>query len=559
MRSRRCSVTAIWLSLAVTIASGFFTAPATAETLEICRAGKPTAALIAPELQGPNSQIVLHTLNGFLLRAYGWELPTARDLAAPGAYVVVGNPQNNAVLKELVARGLTLDDAALGDEGFKILTHELDQRRLIILYARTPAGLKHACQELAFYQIAATSRTASTPWPMDVTMSPAVAYRACYMLPCWSAYDSLDAWRTALEFNSELTLNRIWFWLNGFPLLPQYGGIYPGSDLGELDNVRDLIQLCHREGMKFYIGGGWFTWHHKESASGSVADRVARVGGGGGETPLAPDSQTQATGIQYYLDLLAALPDADGMYLEPTGEGAEAGDHVWRTHVGALERLFTEVQRTRPELESAIAVGRFNSQDYRRALHSLAPEKTFWFWAWGSPLADQAMLEHPRVLRWHTTRAMSPFHGSDKPPQSAEAALTGVVTSWDPGMGFGNPWNGWAKLGVDHARNFHPYTMPYFSHQYWYRERCWNLALTEQQFAERLAKRLFDADMPVESIAMYMALAGMCPQPGRADRGQLAQIEAFVQRHAGRGTYRNCDTLQRMQEALDGIKATPSE
>ncbi len=127
------------------------------------------------------------------------------------------------------------------------------------------------------------------------------------MLPCWSAYDSLDSWRRTLEFNSELTLNRNWFWLNGFPLLPKYGGIYQGSELGDLGNVRSLIELTHSEGMKFFVGGGWFTWHHKESASGSANERVARVGAGGGEKPIELDEQGMAAGVQYYLDLIAAL------------------------------------------------------------------------------------------------------------------------------------------------------------------------------------------------------------------------------------------------------------
>ncbi len=526
-----------------------------AEPLEIYKDGKPQAYLVCPELQAPTSKIVSNTINGFLKRSYGWELPQARETSSPGNYVVVGSLENNAALQQLVASGLKLDDAALTDEGFRIFTHEAGERRFLIVHAKTSIGLKHGCQELVYFRIGATCDSASVPWPMDEIMNPAVGYRGCYVLPCWSAYDSLESWRRVIEFNSELTLNRTWFWLNGFPLLPKYGGIYQGTELGNLNNVRGLIELCHNEGMKFYIGGGWFTWHHKESASESPADQLARVGAGGGETPLAIDDATMALGIQYYLDLLAALPDADGMYLEPTGEGTEADNDVWRRHVEALGRLSREIYAKRSEFEIGIAIGRFNSKDYRKAIHELAPEKINWFWAWGDPLEDQALAEHPLVLRWHTTQMMSLYHGSDKPPQPPEAALTGQVTSWDPGMGFGNPWNGWAKIGVDHARNFHPYTMPYFSHQYWFRERCWNLNLTKPQFAARLSKRLFDADMPAESVEVYLELAAMCPQPARAERADVARIEAFVRRHADRGTLRNRDTCSRMLEAIDGVKA----
>lgn len=542
-----------WLIVTGLVASSFPSAAAAAGSWQLYRSGEPQAHLVSPDLTGPSSQIVTSTINGYLKQFYGWEFPLAQDAAQPGTYVVVGSPKNNAVLRRLVAAGLELSTAELGEEGFTILTYERDDRRFLIVSAETPAGLKHGCQELVFYQIAATGDSASVPWPINVTMQPEVAYRGCYTLPCWSAYDSLESWRRVLQFQSELTLNRTWFWLNGFPLLPQYGGLYQDTDLARLDNVRELIQLCHREELKFYIGGGWFTWHHKESASGSQAERVARVGAGGGETPLAADEEMLNNGVQYYLDLLTALPEADGVYLEPTGEGAEAGGEVWRHHVEALDRLLQAIDRTRTGAEVAIAIGRFNSSDYRRAIQQLGPPQPYWFWAWGNPVDDQALNEHPRVLRWHTTLAMSPFHGSPQPPQPDEAMLTGMVTSWDPGMGFGNPWNGWAKIGIDHPRHFHPYTMPYFSHQYWFRERCWNLNLTEEQFAARLAKRLFDADMPADSINLYLQLAAWCPTPELADRDSLANIEAFVKRYAEQGTLRNRDSLARMQAALAGI------
>ena len=449
----RWNVAAAWFSIVGCVATCLWNSVAAAEPLEICKAGKPHAYLVSPDLQGPTSEIVPNTINGFLTRSYGWELPRALDTASAGIYLVVGSTQNNTVLRELAAKGLELGDAQLGEEGFRILTHEADERRFIIVHAKTPIGLKHGCQELVYYRIAVSDDTARVPWPMQVTMKPAVAYRGCYVLPCWAAYDSLDSWRRVLQFNSELTLNRTWFWLNGFPLLPKYGGLYQDSDLADLNNVRSLIALCHSEGMKFSIGGGWFTWHHKESASGSKAERVARVGAGGGETPLAADNESIATGVQYYLDLLAALPGADGIYLEPTGEAGEADGKVWRRHTDALAQLLKESFPRRPNFEVALAIGRFNSSDYRRTIHELAPGKMHWFWAWGDPIKDKALAEHPLVLRWHTTQAMSSYHGSHKPAQPVEATLTGLVTSYDPGMGFGNPWNGWPKIGVDHARN----------------------------------------------------------------------------------------------------------
>jgi hypothetical protein len=47
----------------------------------------------------------------------------------------------------------------------------------------------------------------------------------------------------------------------------------------------------------------------------------------------------------------------------------------------------------------------------------------------------------------------------------------------------------------------------YFYLQYFFRERCWNLGLTDEQFAARLRRRLFDADAPADAGQRYAQLS----------------------------------------------------
>ena len=509
---------------------------ARAENPAVWANGRPQARLVVPRLGRTMADIVQSTLNGHLGDAFGWSLPTATRADAPGLYVLVGNETNNTVLADLVGRGLKLDRTDLGDEGFRVLTHEAGDRRFIIVTANTAVGLKYGCQELMYFRIAATAGRATIDWPLDVRMKPAFAYRGVYMLPCWAAYDSLNAWKRVVKFHSELTINRNWFWLAGFPMLEQYGGQYKGTDLADSRNVIGLVDLCRAEGMKFYIGGGWFTWHHERHAGGSIE-----------------------RGIRYYLDMLELLPDAEGVYLEPAGEGRDADEATWRKRTDALRTLAETIWRDRPEFEFAIAIGRFNAKPYREAIHRIDDQRIYWWWCWGDPVREKALDEHPLMLRWHTVVRMSEFHGSNDPPKASEAALTGFATGYDPGQGFGNPWNGWAAMGVDRPREFHPYTMPFFSHQYLFRERCWNVNITDEQFAARLSRRLFDADVPAEAIRHYLALADACPEPREVDPDSLVVIDEFVARHANRGTPRNRDTFARMREALDGISRQRAE
>jgi len=494
--------------------------------------GNPRAKLIVAEKSAPPGPIAERTINGYLKEQFGWSLPVATEASEPGLYIVAATDPAHPLLADLARQGLSLATDDLGDEGFRIVTREAGNRRFVVILAATPAGFKYGCQELVFFHLPATVGRATIDWPIEVKKRPEFAYRGIYMLPCWSQHDTIASWRRVLRFNSEITVNRNWFWLNGFPLLKQYGGDYAGTDLSKPENVRPLIALCREERMKFYIGGGWFTWHHEKHSGGSI-DR----------------------GVQYYLDMIDLLPGAEGIYLEPAGEGSEAKESVWRERTAAFERLAKTVCAKQPQFEFAVAIGKFNAQGYRQAVHAIDAKRIFWWWCWGDPILQRALDEHPLVLRWHTNVRMSDYHGSCDPPAERELALTGIATSYDPGQGFGNRWNGYATLwGAPRARDFHPHTMPYFYQQYWFRERCWDVRLTEERFAPRLARRLFDADVPAEAIQHYVTLSKMCGNPRAVKEHALAPIDAFVRTHADRGTPRNRDTLARMREAIDGIR-----
>ena len=256
---------------------------------DVWKDGKPAAELVCPQLAGPMASIVEKTINGYLTDKYGLSLPLVKQINHSGLYIVVGDKTNNPVLADLVKLGVDVRTDDLGEEGFRIATHDAGDRRFVIVTANTPAGLKYGCQELVFFRMPAMAARLSLDWPLDVTKKPQIAYRGIYILPCWAPHDSIDTWRKVLQFDSEITVNRNWFWLTGFPLIREHGGKYPGTDLADVKNVAGLVDLCREEGMKFYIGGGWFTWHHIQCHCGSKQNSIER-------------------GVQYYLDMAKLLP-----------------------------------------------------------------------------------------------------------------------------------------------------------------------------------------------------------------------------------------------------------
>ena len=501
--------------------------------------GALDAELIVPQISGPMANIVEETINGYTAEKLGWKFPVSRSLGSKPLSIVAGNSANNPVIAKLTREGADTRTDDLGDEGFRIITYEKNSRRYVLLLARTPVALKYASQELVFFRMPAAANRASVDWPIDIRKEPQFAYRGIYMLPCWAQHDSVAHWRRVLQFNSELTCNRNYFWLDGFPLLPQYGGEYAGTDLAQPANVRSLIALCKQQGMKFLIGGGWDTWHQRK---------------------LFGDDVTRS--IAYYLDLYRLLPGAEGIYLEPVGEGSKRTDPAESLKsVAAIRQLANTIWRERPEFEFAIAAGKFNPKPYLDALDAIDRKRIYWTWGWGDPNRDHALAEHSLVLRWHTVVKMSDWHGSTDAPRPDETALPGFYTSYDPGMGFGNTWNGrgyGVGTGISSLREFDPYTIPYFAHEYWFRERVWDVHATREQFASRLARRLFDEDMPTEAITDYLKLQEMCHTPAQATEEFLRPIKNFTQRFAQAGTPRNRDTIRRMQEAIAGFRKVRS-
>jgi len=525
-----------WLALIAT------TSPAQSpgDSWPLWEGGRARCQVVLPVTDARATALARATLTRHLQMFYGIALPVATSTRTPGTYLVLGTPANNPALARLVQSGLRLTTRDLGEEGFQLLTHESDGSKFLVAYALTPRALKHACQELAFYRCTATRSGGHVATPLDVVMVPATGYRGIYMLPCWSAHDSWESWERVLRFNSELTLNRNWFWLDGFPVAG-HKGEYTNTALASEANVQRLFDLVAAEDMKIYIGGGWLNWHH-EKAVGKDVEK----------------------GIAYYRDYLRTFTNFHGLYFEPTGEGAEARN--WRPEAQALQRMIGEVLARQPDFEIAIAIGKFNNAQYLKMMSQFDLRRVFWWWCWGDPLRDRALALYPAVLRWHLSQKMSDFHGSLQPPGAQERRLAGFVTSYDPGQGFGNLWNGWAKLGVDKPRNFHPHTIPYFAQQYFFRERCWNLELTEEQFLARLHRRVFDADAPADAVHHYWRLCRMAfatverkkatfpsPEELAAERAFLASLRRRE------WTPRMADTLARMDEAIAGLALRPEK
>lgn len=551
-QTKRCL--RLWLA---GIALAAFALAGRAEPLEL---GKGVN-LILPTGDPAAARLVHSTFSNSLSRFYGFQPTVVEKPRTTGTYFVFGTPDTQPLLRDWAREGLQLDRCAVGEEGFQIITHQRGRARFVIVHGTTPRALKHGAQELLFYLLRPTVDGLRLDWPLDLVRAPEFPYRGIYMLPCWSAHDSVESWARVLQFNSELTLNRIWFWLDGFPVAG-HTGEYTNSPLADERAVRRLIDLVNAEGMKFYIGGGWFTWHHKKALGHNTWEDQA----------VAERDLPRAT--DYYLSYLNAFKGVGGFFFEPTGEpwddGRGAESAAWLVEIEGLHQLINRLLRTNPDLEIAIAIGRWNNPEYLKRMATLDPRRVFWWWCWGDPVKDRALDLFPNVLRWHTQFRQPPTtnetHGARIPPLRSERGLTGLATTYAADAGFGTPWHRASRPnylstnlvfgGASGPIDFDPHTVPYFYLQYFFRERCWNLSLTDNELAARLHRRLFDADAPADAGQHYVNLSRLVlrrydDRKWKPAENDLLPIRRFLDATRARTwTLRMTDTLRRMDEAL---------
>jgi hypothetical protein len=97
----------------------------------------------------------------------------------------------------------------------------------------------------------------------------------------------------------------------------------------------------------------------------------------------------------------------------------------------------------------------------------------------------------------------------------------------------------------------------YFAQQYTFRERSWDLTLSDEGLVRRLGRRLFDAGAPPESAQRYLRLSRLASEalakrfPGREEIAGLRVFTGALRQ--AMSTPRQSDTIARMEEAIEEL------
>src|SRR4051812_32807025 len=76
--------------------------------------GQPKCSVVLPDSDPPSARIAKATLNRFLGEFYKFKLPVGEKADVPATYIVVGNPVNNRLLRQLTQGDVHLTTRDIG-------------------------------------------------------------------------------------------------------------------------------------------------------------------------------------------------------------------------------------------------------------------------------------------------------------------------------------------------------------------------------------------------------------------------------------------------------------
>jgi hypothetical protein len=490
---------------------------------DVVRAGKPAASLVLSQAASETERIAAAKIQTWLKDFAGAELPTA---VAPGPaepgngrFIMLGTAQNQPIIAELVQTGDggAADLPFLSDEGFGIQTLTRGDAKYLIIAGRTPTGvLQGAIYARDFLLDVLPPDEGVVVREVKLVRSPALPVRGPYLLPQYGVtpLQTLDHWKHIIDRMAEGGINRIHWWI---------AGMYPSTRHPEtfeitqtkmsVDDIRALCRFAQARGMTFVVGGGGFFWHGVQQL-GKNRPEIAAVGTGG-LCPSHPESQRLM--VDYALEWLETVPEADGLWIEPRDEGGFCtcercsvrldefnSRHYGQSEIVFLKTLMKKVWARNPkhlmvwlvEYHSDIkTMPHYDDPLYFERIREMKDPRIEWQVVW-----EQFKLPGPRNQNVPVPFFTRHAQHWDKPywpdlqnvfahaRMCAEQGYLGYSNAWE--IGFAS--NDWYIHDVPYPVDLIPETLTNFG----FREACWEPGQTWDEFIDRVHRRWFSREVP---------------------------------------------------------------
>jgi hypothetical protein len=259
--------------------------------------------------------------------------------------------------------------------------------------------------------------------------------------------------------------------------------------------------------MKFLIGSGIFAWFGVDAIAGRFPE--TRASGSGGMCPSQP--LARRINQEYLLEMLEALPEADGFFLEirdeygpctcPTCQRRldQRGSRQYgQAELSFLKELTAEVWKRNPKAIFVSSIGygvesqgaHTDDVQFYDGVRQLNDPRLFWLVCrnnWDFPAAEGTarplrwfsgnMLQWTQYYRLSTAELGKWIH------RTRDAGCVGFLPALEPGFCSASWYSDEVPYPVDR--------IPYVVTRFAYREHCWEPDMTTEEFRRRLSRRFF--------------------------------------------------------------------
>lgn len=559
------------------------------ETLSLVEAGKPACRQVV--VTGGESDSLLkrsaEPIAETIKRWGGVELPLAtlsetnRELPAEPAIVLTTLDALKKVAPELVASHKELAQVAtLDEQGFVCVPVTTKDVKQLLVVSQTARGVYNGAVYLRDFCIDGDRQNLNIEF-QPVVRSPKMGGRSAYTLTIWAEeckYTAAD-WDTEFKSFARDGIDRIYFWTSGhfpskqFPQTYKREYVFEGklydttkeSKIGTVKDLNDIVDSAHKYGLRIYIGGGLGAW----CGSLFLTDlELETLKVGPKEASLCPSNpKARKAIIDYYQEMFAAIPEADGLFIESADEVGECNcplcsraldklgsRQFGQSQLSVCQEIMNGIWRDHPDARLAYTIGyQEHAKDvaYYNQIQLLSKDPRFeWMearksWTFPGPGGElrPASYFSNRVMRWKLYSGLPYEEMIADANRVGTDGMYGMAIDFSPGYLSGSFYK-----DIPFPTEILPYALTGFV----FRETTWNPALTVEEMHDRTQERFFGKEAPEYLSDDLWKLREII----RSKRGvnQLGEIERHIDEAKTSASPKTLEGLEIMRRAVNDIR-----
>jgi hypothetical protein len=501
--------------------------------LTLAKSGKSACALVIIS-DGKRDSLLEQSADLIANIAKGWSgvaLPSTtlkgsdRELPVDQSIVFTTLDTLKKLAPELAASHKEFAQAATMDkQGFVCVPITNKNAKQLFIVSQTPRGVYNGAVYIRDFCIDGTKQNLYADF-RPVVRSPQMTGRPVYTLTIWaqeSRYTAAD-WATVFQSFARDGVDTVYFWVSGhfpskqFPQAYKCKDVFDGklydtteeTQIGTVQDLKDIVGSAHKLGLKIYLGGALGGWCGTQFLTNLEPSTLKT---GPKEPSLCPSNpKCRKALVDYYQEMFAAIPEADGLFIESADEIGECkcdlcskpvdtlgSKQFGQSQLSLCQEIMSRVWRIHPQAHFAYTIGyQEHAKDvaYYSLIQRLSNDPRFeWMesrksWSFPGPSGEArpASFFSKKFMHWNQD-ANTPLETLIGNANRAKAeGMSGLVTCFSPGFDSGVFYKQ-IPIPTD--------ALPHALTGFVYREATWNPDLTVDGMHDLVQKRFFGKEAP---------------------------------------------------------------